>query len=135
MGDARMYAAQADDDVAMMIPGETRHVVANLEEILSVEGVDAVMIGSTDLASPIGCNDNRHAPGATETVQSKLNYPRQRGVPFGMFTQTVDEAAYWMARRSQAKTCASDATFIKVVMAGLSAPRRLIGHDVEALGD
>lgn len=57
------YLAYANDEVFVMIAVETPEAVANLDAILSVEGLDGVFIGPMDLATSMGYFGN---PGQAE---------------------------------------------------------------------
>jgi 2-keto-3-deoxy-L-rhamnonate aldolase RhmA len=48
------YSATANDTTAVIVQAEHRDAVRNIGEIVSVEGVDAVLIGPYDLASSYG---------------------------------------------------------------------------------
>ena len=48
------YLTSANDEVVVMIAVETMEAVENLDEILSVEGLDGIFIGPVDLASSMG---------------------------------------------------------------------------------
>lgn len=48
------YLANANDNVFLMTAVETPEAVANLDEILTVEGVDGIFIGPMDLATSMG---------------------------------------------------------------------------------
>ena len=52
------YASGANDSVITMAMIETAEAMKNLEDIMSVEGLDAVYVGPTDLSISLG-----HAPG------------------------------------------------------------------------
>ncbi|MCK9479633.1 MAG: aldolase/citrate lyase family protein [Firmicutes bacterium] len=54
------YAKTANDEIVVMIMIETKEAVENIEEIVSVEGVDGVFIGHYDLSGSYG------VPGETE---------------------------------------------------------------------
>lgn len=48
------YLQRANDEIFIMIAVETPEAVANLDEILQVDGLDGVFIGPMDLASSMG---------------------------------------------------------------------------------
>jgi 2-keto-3-deoxy-L-rhamnonate aldolase RhmA len=54
----RDYLDHANDEVFVMVAIETGEAVENIDDILSVDGVDAVFIGPMDLATSLGqfCN-------------------------------------------------------------------------------
>lgn len=48
------YAKKANDDVTVIVMIETKEAVENIEEILSVDGVDGVLIGPYDMSGSYG---------------------------------------------------------------------------------
>lgn len=57
------YAETANDQIGVIVQAETRAAIANLDDILAVEGVDCVFIGPADLSADMGFLGN---PGADE---------------------------------------------------------------------
>jgi len=53
-GTEENYLREADDLICIIAQIETKKSVANLEEILAVDGIDAVMVGPADLAADMG---------------------------------------------------------------------------------
>ena len=53
-GSTKAYLESANDDIIVMIAVETIDAVANLDDILTVEGLDGIFIGQMDLASSMG---------------------------------------------------------------------------------
>ena len=65
------YGAHADEEIACIIQIETIGAVERIDEILSVPGVDATLIGPADLAMSLGVpviGDNPH-PGSRSRVR------------------------------------------------------------------
>lgn len=53
-GNVKAYLDSANDETIVMIAVESTEAVANLDAILSVEGLDGIFIGPMDLASSMG---------------------------------------------------------------------------------
>jgi 2-keto-3-deoxy-L-rhamnonate aldolase RhmA len=66
--DISQYLSRANDELLVLVAVETLEAVANLPEILGVEGLDGVFIGPMDLATSMGYFAN---PGHPE-VQSAI---------------------------------------------------------------
>lgn len=56
------YVQHADQTIVVFAMIETRQALDHLDAILSVEGLDAIYIGPTDLALSLGCRPNMDAP-------------------------------------------------------------------------
>lgn len=52
--DAEAYAKYANSDIAVVVMIETKEAVENIEEILMVDGIDGIFIGSYDLSASYG---------------------------------------------------------------------------------
>ncbi len=89
------YFASADDNVLCIPMIETAEAIANIDDILSVPGIDAVYVGPSDLAVSLGLggpglhNDHPDFSKALATVVASC---RKHGVVPGIHTN-VDLAA------------------------------------------
>lgn len=69
------YFARANSDVLVIVAIETPEGVANIDEIVSVEGVDGIFIGPSDLATSMGYLANPSVPevqAAIRKVEEKV---------------------------------------------------------------
>lgn len=62
------YLQSANEETIVMIAVETAEAVANLDEILTVEGLDGIFIGPVDLASSLGHLGDPSQPEVRETI-------------------------------------------------------------------
>jgi len=83
------YLTSANDEVVVMIAVETMEAVENLDEILTVEGLDGIFIGPVDLASSMGYLGD---PGQPE-VQQTIALIESKVLPSDKFLGTL--AANW----------------------------------------
>jgi 4-hydroxy-2-oxoheptanedioate aldolase len=89
---APWHSAQADPVCVVMV--ETTEAVAALPEILKVDGVDAILIGPSDLALshglPIAAQHGD--PAYDDLVRSIAEPCRAAGLPVGIFTASPEHA-------------------------------------------
>lgn len=84
------YLARANEDTAIVVQIEHIDAVRNLNEIIRVPGVDAILIGPFDLSASMG------KPGALSDpeVQAALETVRARvsgaGMPIGIFSTELE---------------------------------------------
>lgn len=86
------YAKHANDSVVGFAMIETRQALDNLDEILSVEGLDAVYIGPADLSLALGCTprfDQDEKP-VVEAIDLILARAREHGVAAGIHNGTPE---------------------------------------------
>lgn len=80
------YLSTANDDVMTILMIEHIDAVNNIEEILSVPGVDSVMIGALDLSGSMGLLGQTSDPRVEEAVQKVLKASIKAGIPCGTIT-------------------------------------------------
>ena len=105
------YQANANEHIAVILMIETKDGIANLDEILSVDGVDAVYIGPSDLSYALGMAPRMDNPDARpqETVQRILAACKRHNVAGGIHTGGPEYSAKWVQAGFQMVTLTSDA--------------------------
>jgi 2-keto-3-deoxy-L-rhamnonate aldolase RhmA len=73
------YALKANQETLISIQVETLEAVNNLDELLSVEGIDIFFIGPTDLATSMGYTGERHHPEVQDLVEKLVQRIRAAG--------------------------------------------------------
>ncbi len=105
------YPTHANDTVVAFAMIETRQALDNLDDILSVEGLDAVYIGPADLSLALGCTpkfDQDEAP-VVEAIDHILARAKAHGVVAGIHNGTPEYALKMIHKGFQFVTIASDA--------------------------
>src|SRR5439155_17827276 len=108
------YVDHANEDLVVMPMIETAEALKNLDEILSVPGVDAIYVGPADLSLALGCKprlDQTDAP-VVEAQQKIVEACKRHGVVAGIHNGTAAYAVEMMAAGYQFLTLASDARFL-----------------------
>lgn len=77
------YVKQANEELMVIVQVETMQAVNNLEEILSVPGIDVVFVGPTDLAASMGYAGDFNRPEVQEVLYRVLRQIRDAGVAPG----------------------------------------------------
>jgi 4-hydroxy-2-oxoheptanedioate aldolase len=86
------YYAQANEETFVALLVEDVEGVSNLDEILTVPGVDAVCIGPGDLALSMGYMEGRAAPEVLEAVLNAEARVAAAGLPFDCEPTNAEEA-------------------------------------------
>ena len=72
---------------------ETQKALDNLDGIMSVEGLDAVFVGPSDLGLSLGYfSGNYEEPVLLEAIETILKTAKSRGKRAGIYTLTPDYA-------------------------------------------
>ena len=91
------YMATANDEIMTILMIEHIDAVNNIEEILSVSGVDSVMIGALDLSGSMGILGQMDEPKLEEAIQKVLMACKAMGTSCGIMafdpTQAKERAA------------------------------------------
>ena len=104
------YASRANDEVLCIVMIETKQALDNLDEIMSVPGVDACYIGPADLSFALGLPprmDNEE-PSHVAAVARILEAARRHGVVPGIHTGGPAFAARCIKQGFQMVTLTSD---------------------------
>jgi len=83
------YSQTANDEILIIAQIETRKALSNLDDILSVKGIDACYIGPADLSYSFGLGSPKwENPEYLEAFDNVLATARKWGKPAGMFAFT-----------------------------------------------
>jgi 4-hydroxy-2-oxoheptanedioate aldolase len=105
------YPKHANDTIVTFAMIETAQALDKLDEILSVEGLDAIYIGPSDLSLALGCTPTFDDldPKAAEAVDHILARAKAHGVVAGIHNGTPEAALQRIAKGFQFVTVSSDA--------------------------
>jgi 2-keto-3-deoxy-L-rhamnonate aldolase RhmA len=87
------YADFADQNAMVVIIIEQKQAVERIDEILSVPGIDVVMIGPGDLAFSYGVR-GQQTPEVKKATAKVLASAKRHGIPAGRTTGVADIAGY-----------------------------------------
>lgn len=86
------YAVKAASELCLIVQAETRRAIDSLEEIASVEGVDAVFLGPSDLAASYGYPGQPGHPEVRKVIAGAIERLNALGVPVGILATDPDYA-------------------------------------------
>jgi 4-hydroxy-2-oxoheptanedioate aldolase len=111
------YASAANDNILVFAMIETKQALDNLDAICTVEGIDAVYIGPSDLSLSLGCKpvfDDVEAPVA-QAIDHILARAKAHGLRAGVHNGRTDVARERLAKGFDFVTVSSDA---RILIAG-----------------
>jgi len=108
------YGDHANADTVVMPMIETAEAVKNIDDILSVPGVDAVYVGPSDLSLALGCRPrlDQTDPPVVEAQQKIVAACKRHGVVAGIHNNTAEYALKMIEAGYQFVTLASDSRFL-----------------------
>jgi len=108
------YPTQANDTIVRFAMIETAQALDNLDAILSVEGLDAIYIGPSDLSLALGCKPSFDdvEPKVAQAIDHIVARAKAHGVVAGIHNGRSDVAKARIARGFRFVTVSSDARLI-----------------------
>ena len=108
------YAQHANDTIVTFAMIETAQALDNLEDILSVPGLDAVYIGPSDLSLSLGCTPTFDDvdPPAADAIAHILARAKAHGLVAGIHNGSTAAALKRIAMGFQFVTVSSDARLL-----------------------
>lgn len=105
------YAQNANDQIVTFAMIETAQALDNLDAIMSVEGLDAVYIGPSDLSLALGCRPvfDDVDPKAQQAIDHILERAKAHGLVAGIHNGAPEVALARIAQGFQFVTVGSDA--------------------------
>lgn len=115
------YFAQADGEMCLIVQIESTAGLAGLDDILKVDGVDAVFIGPSDLAASMGHLGNPGHPDVKAAVEDAITRIAASGKAAGVFSADPAIAAAYQANGARFLLVGVDALLLRNAAATLAA--------------
>ncbi len=105
------YPKHANETIVTFAMIETARALENLDEIMSVEGLDAIYIGPSDLSIALGCTPTFDDvdPPVAEAIDHILARAKAHGLVAGVHNGAPEKALERIAKGFQFVTVGSDA--------------------------
>jgi len=94
----REYLSTANRDIAVIVQAEHVRAVENIEAIVRVPGVDAVLLGPYDLSASLGLMGEVDAPAVVAAIGRVTDACRAAAMPMGYFGVTAAAVQPYVAR-------------------------------------
>lgn len=114
------YFQNANRDVFVMVQVEHTGLLDELDEAVTVEGLDALFIGPSDLSLSLGCFQQWDHPKFQSAVARVVDKARENGKAVGIAVDSfgpLDAAAEWIERNArgvQLLCTAEDADLLRI---------------------
>jgi 2-keto-3-deoxy-L-rhamnonate aldolase RhmA len=120
-GDRADYLRRVNDQIAVVAMVENADALEVVDEIVRVEGLSAIFVGTADLAVSMGYLHDMGNPAVAEAITRIAEACTRHRTPFGVFTGTQEAARTWIDRRAQIVTLGSDLQYLD---AGIARTRQ-----------
>ncbi len=94
----REYLSTANRDIAVIVQAEHAHAVENIDAIVRVPGVDAVLLGPYDLSASLGKMGQVDDPQVVDAIARVTEACRAVAMPLGFFGVTAAAVRPYMTR-------------------------------------
>jgi len=118
------YLKAANDSLVLAIQVETADGLANIDEIVKVEGVDVIFIGPGDLSVSINAMGPAGAEKLNAAIETIAKAARAAGKAVGIFRPSADDVGKWSAAGISFYMLASDTMFLDASLAAGAAAAR-----------
>ena len=118
------YFAQANERTLLILLVETAEGAANLPGIAAVPGVDAIMLGATDLSQSLGVPGDNYNPRVLARLAEMESAVKDAGLVLGRVAFSEEEAREHLRRGARFLVYSGDETiFYEACRAAVSAIR------------
>jgi 2-keto-3-deoxy-L-rhamnonate aldolase RhmA len=91
------YVKEANDTTALIIQIENKDAVAAIDEIIAVDGIDAIFVGPADLSASLGHGTNSGNPDTVAAIERVAEACRAKGMPMGIDCLSPEHISRWGA--------------------------------------
>lgn len=92
------YITVANDQTVVIVQAEHKQAVENMESIVQVPGIDAVLLGPYDLSASLGKMGQVEDPEVTGAIDQVTATCRQANIPLGYFGIAAEAVQPYMER-------------------------------------
>ena len=84
------YLETANERILLSVQAESEQAVKNIESIVRVQGLDAVLVGPYDLSASMGLPGQINHPDVKAAIQRVADVCKEVGMPVGIFGLTAE---------------------------------------------
>ena len=106
------YVESANQEITVIVQAEHIEAVENIEQIVQVEGIDAVLLGPYDLAASLGKMGQVDDPEVTGAIDRITAACQEAGLPLGIFGVSADAIRPYIEKGYNLVVAGTDAIFL-----------------------
>jgi 2-keto-3-deoxy-L-rhamnonate aldolase RhmA len=97
-GNTEETMARLNEEILIAIQIEHRDAIENLDDILSVPGIDVAFVGPSDLSASLGKPGKANDPVVERAIQKVVDTCKKYNVISGIHTSNYEAAKLWIDR-------------------------------------
>lgn len=106
------YLETANEDILLSVQAESAQAVSNIESIVKVQGLDAVLVGPYDLSASMGLPGQVTHPDVQAAIQHVAQVCFGAGMPVGIFGITAEAVRPYIAQGFSFIVCGVDTVML-----------------------
>lgn len=110
--DFEHYLEHANNETAVILQAESSEAVDNIDEIVNLPGIDAILIGPYDLSSSLGKTGEINHPLVQSAIDTIVKACQQAKVSMGFFGVSAEAVLPYKERGFTLLTTGVDTTFL-----------------------
>jgi len=107
------FAEQANKENLIILQIEQEKAIENIDDILSVPGVGAAVLGPNDLAMSMGIHEKDTLAALESTIQIVLDSAKKHNIPCGIHIGNLEWLIEWERRGMQLIAYSNDIVFLR----------------------
>lgn len=119
------YIGHANDSVAVILQAEHKDAAENIEAIVEVEGIDAILVGPFDMSASVGKPGQTGDPEVQALIERVTQVCRDRGVSLATAVAGMEDARDYINKGYTLVSAGADSLHLansaKQLLAGLKA--------------
>jgi 2-dehydro-3-deoxyglucarate aldolase len=122
------YLDRANASTAVIVQAEHIDAVKNIEAIVSVDGIDAVLVGPYDLSASMGLMGQVDSPEVQSAIEIIRQTCQNHGMPHGIFATKVERAKAYMQQGYNLIACSGDTLMLAQAAAEIAKDLNLVAR-------
>ena len=106
------YVESANREITVVVQAEHAEAVENIEQIVQVEGIDAVLLGPYDLAASLGKMGQVDDPEVTGAIDRITAACQAAGIPLGIFGVSAEAIQPYIEKGYNLVVAGTDTIFL-----------------------
>ncbi len=107
------FAEQANKENLIILQIEQEKAIENIDDIMSVPGVGAAVLGPNDLAMSMGIHEKDTLAALESTIQIVLDSAKKHNIPCGIHIGNLEWLIEWERRGMQLIAYSNDIVFLR----------------------
>ena len=95
-GKAPQLMKSANEETLIVVQIESKLAVESIDQLISIEGVDATLIGPNDLSQSLGIPGQMEKPEFIESIRKVIKACEKRGIISGIHVGSTERARKWI---------------------------------------